>query len=236
MTNIRVIIMKNRKIKLSTLYILLFFVFKTYANVTISGTRVIYDGNKREASILITNHDENRPYLIQSFISINSDGKKAPFIVTPPLFRLDAGRENILRIIRTGGDLPLDRESVFYLNVKAIPSAQDNLQNVLFITVKTRIKLFYRPKEIQGDADESYKLLVFRRLGKQLAVKNSSNYYVTINQLKIGSQIVNLKDQDMIAPQGVAYFNILANSSDLISWNSINSYGGISTEMKKNLP
>lgn len=99
--------------------------------------------------------------------------------------------------------------------------------------VKTRINLFYRPKKIQGDADESYKLLVFHRLGKQLAVKNPSNYYVTINQLKIGSQIVNLKDQDMIATQGVAYFNILANSSDLISWNSINSYGGISTEMKK---
>lgn len=81
MTNIRVIITKNRKIKLYTLYILLFFVFKTYANVTISRTRVIYDGNKREASILITNYDENRTYLIQSFISINSDGKKSHLLL-----------------------------------------------------------------------------------------------------------------------------------------------------------
>ncbi|HGJ5875198.1 MAG TPA: molecular chaperone [Arsenophonus sp.] len=199
----------------------------------ISGTRVIYDGNKREASILVTNNDENRPYLIQSFISTDADGKKAPFIVTPPLFRLDAGRENILRIMRTGGDLPLDRESVFYLNVKAIPSAQDNMQNVLFITVKTRIKLFYRPKDIQGDAEESYKLLTFRRVGKQLEVKNPTNYYVTINQLKMGNQIVNLNDAEMIAPQGAAYFHIPTKSSDLISWSSINSYGGISTEMKK---
>ncbi|MFS1539134.1 MAG: fimbria/pilus periplasmic chaperone [Candidatus Phlomobacter fragariae] len=39
--------------------------------------------------------------------------KKPPFIVIPPLFRLDAGRENILRIMRPGGDLPLDRESFF---------------------------------------------------------------------------------------------------------------------------
>ncbi|WGL98886.1 molecular chaperone [Arsenophonus sp. aPb] len=204
--------------------------------MTISGTRVIYEGNKREASILVTNQDENRPYLIQSFISVDENGKKAPFIVTPPLFRLDGGKENILRIMRTGGDLPLDKESVFYLNVKAIPSAQDNMQNILFITVKTRIKLFYRPEKIQGDAEESYKLLTFRRLGKQLEVKNPSNYYVTINQLKIGNQIVNLNDTDMIAPQEIAYFNISANSSNLISWNSINSYGGISAEMKKNLP
>ena len=227
--------MKNRIIKFSTPYILLFFIFNAYTNVMISGTRVIYDGNKREASILVTNNDENRPYLIQSFISTDADGKKAPFIVTPPLFRLDAGRENILRIMRTGGDLPLDKESVFYLNVKAIPSAQDNMRNVLFITVKTRIKLFYRPKDIQGDAEESYKLLTFRRVGKQLEVKNPTNYYVTINQLKMGNQIVNLNDAEMIAPQGISYFHIPAKSSDLISWNSINSYGGISTEMKKNL-
>ncbi|WP_233458166.1 fimbrial biogenesis chaperone [Arsenophonus endosymbiont of Apis mellifera] len=236
MTNVRVIIMRSRIIKFSILYILLFFIFEAYANVTINGTRVIYEGNKREASILVTNHDENRPYLIQSFISVDANGKKAPFVVTPPLFRLDAGKENILRIMRTGGDLPLDRESIFYLNVKAIPSAQDNMQNTLFITVKTRIKLFYRPEKIQGDAEESYKLLTFRRLGKLLEVKNPSNYYVTINQLKIGNQIVNLNDTDMIAPQEIAYFNISANSSNLISWNSINSYGGISAEMKKNLP
>lgn len=236
MTNVRVRIMRNKIINFSTPYILLFFIFEAYANVTISGTRVIYEGNKREASILVTNQDENRPYLIQSFISVDENGKKAPFIVTPPLFRLDGGKENILRIMRTGGDLPLDKESVFYLNVKAIPSAQDNMQNTLFITVKTRIKLFYRPEKIQGDAEESYKLLTFRRLGKQLEVKNPSNYYVTINQLKIGNQIVNLNDTDMIAPQEIAYFNISANSSNLISWNSINSYGGISAEMKKNLP
>lgn len=228
--------MRNRIINFSTPYILLFFIFEAYANVTISGTRVIYEGNKKEASILVTNHDENRPYLIQSFISVDANGNKAPFIVTPPLFRLDAGKENVLRIMRTGGDLPLDRESVFYLNVKAIPSAQDNMQNILFITVKTRIKLFYRPKDIQGDAEESYKLLTFRRFGKQLEVKNPSNYFVTINQLKIGNQIVNLNNVDMIAPQEIAYFNISSNPSDLISWNSINSYGGISAEMKKNLP
>ncbi|MFS1539135.1 MAG: molecular chaperone [Candidatus Phlomobacter fragariae] len=106
----------------------------------------------------------------------------------------------------------------------------------LFITVKTRIKLFYRPKEIQGDEDESYKLLTFDLLSKQLEIKNPSNYYVTFNQIKIGDQIVNLNGADMIAPQGIAYFNISADSSNLISWNSINSYGGISTEMKKNLP
>lgn len=118
--------MRNRIIKLLIPYILLFFIFEAYANVTINGTRVIYDGNKREASILVTNHDENRPYLIQSFISVDANGKKAPFIVTPPLFRLDSGKENILRIMRTGGDLPLNRESIFYLNVKAILSAPDN--------------------------------------------------------------------------------------------------------------
>lgn len=69
-------------------------------------------------------------------------------MVTPPLFRLGAGQENNLRILRTGGNLPEDRESLYWMNIKSIPSTtekQDNV-NTLQIAVKTRIKLIYRPQ------------------------------------------------------------------------------------------
>ncbi|WP_045960633.1 fimbrial biogenesis chaperone [Xenorhabdus poinarii] len=220
--------------KKTILIFLLFFIFPSWAGVTIGGTRVIYQGNKKETSISVKNSDENRPYLIQSFISTDSKGEKAPFIVTPPLFRLDAGKENILRIVRIGGHLPEDRESVFYLNVKSIPSVQENEQNTLLIAVKTRIKLFYRPEGIEGDSEEAYKTLTFRRIGHQLEVRNPSHYYVTIGQLKVAGQV--LTGTDMIPPQGVAYFVLPSASSGLISWNSINSHGGVSKEVVKNLP
>lgn len=69
---------------------------------------------------------------------------KTPFIITPPLFRLDPGKNNILRIVNTTPGLPQDRESVYWVNVKAIPSKSDDSENknVLQIAVRTRIKLF----------------------------------------------------------------------------------------------
>lgn len=39
------------------------------------------------------------------------------------------------------GDLPVDRESVFWLNVKEIPKKSAE-ENVLQIAVRSRIKLF----------------------------------------------------------------------------------------------
>ncbi|MCW6567186.1 molecular chaperone [Yersinia ruckeri] len=218
---------------ISYIVIILFGIGSANADVIVGGTRVIYNGEKKETSISVMNGSESRPYLIQSFIHSHIKGDKPPFIVTPPLFRLDAEKENTLRIMRTGGSLPTDRESVFYLNVKSIPSVNDNEQNTLVIAVKTRIKLFYRPEGIKGDADEAYKSLTFRQIGNQLEVKNPSNYYVTIGQLKVAGKVI--PGVDMIAPQEIMHYLLPSKNPGWVSWNSINSYGGVSTEITKNL-
>lgn len=74
----------------------------SHAGVIVGGTRIIYDANKNEVSLSVKNPD-NLPYLIQSWIDNSSekDIKKPPFIITPPLFRLNMGQENLLRIIYT---------------------------------------------------------------------------------------------------------------------------------------
>ena len=44
------------------------------------------------------------------------------FVITPPLFAMQGKKENTLRIIdATNNQLPQDRESLFWMNVKAIP-------------------------------------------------------------------------------------------------------------------
>jgi P pilus assembly chaperone PapD len=45
--------------------------------------------------------------------------------------------------------LPQDKESLFWLNIKAIPSASQ-VDNTLQIAIKTRIKLIYRPATMKG--------------------------------------------------------------------------------------
>ncbi|MCL7707702.1 molecular chaperone, partial [Enterobacter kobei] len=83
------------------------------------------------------------------------DTAKAPFMVTPPLFRLAAHQDNTLRVVRTGGTLPEDRESLYWLNIKSIPSAAKiEGVNRLQIAIKTRIKLMYRPASVSGKPED----------------------------------------------------------------------------------
>lgn len=141
------------------------------AGVVIGGTRVIFDGNKKEASIGINNPDKT-PYLIQSWIETPGGGaEKAPFIITPPLYRLNNGQQNVERIVATGA-LPQDKESLFWLNIKAIPSAA-KVDNTLQIAIKTRIKLIYRPAAMKGASpEEQVDKLRWQRVGNKIQVNN----------------------------------------------------------------
>ncbi len=64
------------------------------AGIVMGGTRVIYQEGKREAAISVTNADTHTPYLVQSWVEnyAENDKAKVPFIVTPPLFRLDPSK------------------------------------------------------------------------------------------------------------------------------------------------
>lgn len=95
-----------------------------------------FNGEK-EASISVDNPD-NEPYLIQSWLDNQQSGvDKIAFIITPPLFRLDGHQENMLRIVRVGDDLPKDKESLYWMNIKSIPSTEHTgKSNTLQIAVK----------------------------------------------------------------------------------------------------
>lgn len=196
----------------------------SWAGVVVGGTRVVYDGSKKEASISVSNPEKNTPYLIQSWVEEGT--QKAPFIMTPPLFRLDAGQENVLRIIRTGGQFPDDQESVFWVNVKSIPASEKTDTNQLQISVKTRIKLFYRPAGLSGNAGEAYKSLKFTRSGNQLVVSNPTPYHVSFYNVSVGNKEIN--DAGMVAPKSSLTWTLPAGASGAVSWQAINDYGGVS--------
>ncbi|HAY3963077.1 fimbria/pilus periplasmic chaperone, partial [Escherichia coli] len=56
--------------------------------IVLQRTRVIYDASRKEAALPVANKGAETPYLLQSWVD-NIDGtSRAPFIITPPLFRL----------------------------------------------------------------------------------------------------------------------------------------------------
>ncbi len=87
-------------------------------------TRVIYPANQKQVLLPVTNNDPASVYLIHSVMDRNAgDQKDTQFVITPPLFSM--AKENTLRIINaTNHQLPCDRESLFWVNVKAIPAME----------------------------------------------------------------------------------------------------------------
>lgn len=202
------------------------------AGVIVGGTRVIYDGNKKEASLNVKNPDKYS-YLIQSWVDNESDGKKAPFIITPPLFRLGATEENKLRIIRAGGNLPTDRESMYWMNIKTIPATENQQNaNTLQIAIKTRLKLIYRPQGLSAMSDKTTDQLTWHRSGQQLTVTNPTPYYMNFSILKVGGKVV--KDATYVAPKASTSFTLPAGAAGNISWQLINDFGAAGSEHHAN--
>lgn len=209
------------------------FTASVQAGVIVGGTRIVYNGSAREVSLSVKNADKS-PYLIQAWADDNgADGKvksanKPPFVATPPLFRLDEGTENLIRIIRTGGDFPQDRESVYWMNIKSIPSvARNNDKNVLQISVKTRIKLFYRPDGIQSPTEDDFNKVSFKRSQGKVEVINPTPYYISFYTLKVGGVLLDTTNV-MVPPKASATYNYAGgkSSSDKVAWQFINDYGG----------
>ncbi|WP_025123592.1 MULTISPECIES: molecular chaperone [unclassified Serratia (in: enterobacteria)] len=200
------------------------------AGVVIGGTRLIYDGGKKESSLSVSNPDKV-PYLIQSWVETTGGGaEKAPFMITPPLFRLDGGQENVLRVVRAGGNLPSDKESLYWMNIKSIPSAaKESNQNTLQIAVKTRIKLIYRPQGLKGVPEELAEKLSWHRSGNTLQVSNPTPFYMNFQEIKVAGKEV--KEVTYVAPMSSASFALPAGvSSGSVSWKIISDYGGVGNE------
>jgi P pilus assembly chaperone PapD len=207
-----------------------FWLPQVQAGVNVGSTRVVYQSKEKEANLSISNSGEDGvPYLVQSWVSPfdNRDESADEFIITPPLFRLDAQSQNILRIIATNAqNLPTDKESLFLLNVKAIPAmtAEQRSQNVLQIALKTTIKLFYRPADLKGSLPDAVEKLQWRAEGGKLSVHNPSGFNVVVSELLINNKAG--KDMpEVIKPGSTVSTHIPLKNSDTLELSYINEYG-----------
>lgn len=199
-----------------------------HAGVIINGTRLIYQGGKKESSIGISNPDAT-DYLVQSWA--DSGGKnlaKAPFLITPPLFRLDAKEDNVLRVVRTGGNLPEDRESLFWLNIKAIPSSKRvEGVNTLQIAINTRIKLLYRPESVKGKPEDVADKLEWHREGNDLVVNNPTPFYMNFQSVTLNGHKID--KAGWAVPETQTHITLPAHTGGSnVTWSIITDYGSIS--------
>ncbi|WP_219209317.1 fimbrial biogenesis chaperone [Variovorax boronicumulans] len=214
------------------------------AGVVLGGTRVVFAEKDREASIPMRNTGTS-PYVVQAWIDAGEGHTKTPLLVTPPLSRLDPGAENILRILRVPGDLPADRESVFWLNVKEIPE-KSREENVLQIAVRTRIKLFYRPAKLVGKAEDARSQLTWavgpdaQGQGAVLKIGNPTGYHVTFIAMNVDTNGDRQRvAADMVPPMGQVSYPLPALKTPQavrVDFTTINDYGAETPEDRVEVP
>ncbi|MEQ4676388.1 fimbria/pilus periplasmic chaperone [Providencia vermicola] len=192
--------------KIATAMSLFLLMQSAYAAIALDRTRVIYNENDKSVSMGLTNEHLTSPYLAQAWIENDRDEKvTSPFIVTPPVHRIEANSKSQIKIqsVPAIAQLPKDRESIYYLNVREIPPRSDKA-NVLQIALQTKIKLFYRPaaimiKERMEFIPQENNIKIVKR-GTDYLVKNPSPYFLSITKTKKGNTEVSNFEPVMIAP------------------------------------
>ncbi|EPQ0972086.1 fimbria/pilus periplasmic chaperone [Citrobacter farmeri] len=207
-------------------------VTRAEAGVALGATRVIYPAGQKQVQLAVTNNDDNSTYLLQSWVE-NAEGvKDGRFVVTPPLFAMQGKKENTLRILdATNNQLPQDRESLFWMNVKAIPSMDKSKlsENTLQLAIISRIKLYYRPTGLALSPDQAPEKLTFRRSAGSLTLINPTPYYLTVTELSAGTRTL---ENALVPPMGETRVTLPADAGSDITYKTINDYGALTPRMK----
>lgn len=215
------------------------------AVVSLTGTRLVFDGRFREASIEVTNHDQTSA-LIQAWLAhgrADAEGAEhLPFVVTPHLMHVPAQGRQMLRILYEGVGMPRDRESLLHLYVLQVPKRQEGRQQ-LNIAVRQRINVFYRPEGLPGDPADAVQALAWQwpEQGRSaLGVSNPTPFHVSLHNLSIDG--VALSDELMIEPFSQHRLALPAGvgaASGRLSFIALTDYGGsrpFCAEMRADAP
>lgn len=223
------------------------------ANVVVTGTRVVYKADEKEVTIRLNNQGST-PSLVQMWLdngdaAATPDSVNVPFVISPPLFRLDPGKAQAVRMSYTREPLPRDRESVFWLNVLDVPPRPDKAagENTLQIALRSRLKVFFRPVGLPGDASEAPRQLRWSLARTDTGVfmlkaSNPTPYHVSLGQVSLvsGEKPVETdasRPQMMVAPGDTLTLDIhglkqapTAADHAEVHFTFINDFGATSPE------
>nr|WP_250901726.1 MULTISPECIES: fimbria/pilus periplasmic chaperone [unclassified Dyella] len=153
------------------------------------------------------------PVVVQSWLDTGDprqspEAIRTPFVLMPPIARLDDGHSQILRLVYTGEPLASDKESVFWLNVLEIPpkSGSAGDANVLQFAIRTRIKVFFRPEHLPGSPEDAMRQLSWKMVssgsGYAMEIGNPSPYHVSLAGIELLADGMSLMVGDGMARPG----------------------------------
>ena len=194
------------------------FAHSAIEGVTLGSTRVIYKSTDEMSVVKATNFSEKNYWLLRSWVSNYFDDQKNEcFIVTPPLHRIEPNDEIQLQIKAIREEkIPDDRESLFRLNVLAIPP-----KTFLSTDVKE-----IKPYDIT-------KKLYVHKFNDLVTIKNPTPFFVTLVNISIDGKTIHRDIDEVIKPY--SEINIDARNPKWIEFSTVNDKGGTTPPIKINL-
>ena len=215
---------------------LLSWIAQGNASVVVTGTRVIYPQSSSSVTVRLTN-DGSQPSLVQAWVDDgNSEAppneSPAPFVVTPPVFRMEPNAGQALRLTLTDTDLPKDKESVFWLNVLDIPpKPSKSTSNYVQLAVRTRIKIFLRPEDLNMTVDQAAGRLQWAPGSRgDVIIHNPTPFYFSLNGVSAGTG--NDKKMTAISVMASPFSSVqlaagaARSSAGTVDVSYINDFGG----------
>ncbi|MFV5360369.1 fimbria/pilus periplasmic chaperone [Acinetobacter oleivorans] len=216
-----------------------------HTEIVLHGTRVVYPSNAREITLQLSNNG-TAPSLVQAWIDDGNakstpDEANVPFIITPPISRVEATKGQTLRItaLPNSSQLSQQQESIFWLNVLDIPpkpegkTQQDQStpisNNFLQLAVRSRIKFFYRPIDLKENIEQLSEKVQWKINDQYLVVKNPTPFFLTVTSIFQGTEghKADLLQQGlMVAPFSEDKIKLKNKNVADMSFVYINDYGG----------
>ncbi len=222
----------------------LFLIFAIFSFDAVSGVKPLHTreviGIDREYKVDVVNTSGEK-YLVQAWLEdLKGNVRDIPAVLTPPIFEISEYGSGIIRIMPITNSLPNDRESVFWLNIQEVPRKTKNVTgNQLKIAIRTRIKVFLRPKQFSMKGlQEASANLKWSRIkkddGKQYVVaENDSPYYLSLGRLLVinnGKSEPLSEHHNMVPPFGKQSYPLpstFKGESFTIKHGIINDFGGV---------
>lgn len=217
-----------KKIKVTILSIFTIFPIYGYSAIEINKNRFIFIESQNQEVIEIKNKTDNN-YFIQSWISHYNENNddELPFIITPPLIKIEKDENYSLKIFRLGEIEKKDRETLYRINIKRIPllSNSDGNENLLHISMNSVYNLIYRPISIEKNAKTSYEKIEFlKNKNNELIINNPTPYFITLLKISLNEVLLNNKSKT-IPPFTKHNTRNVIKESGLIKWKTIDQFG-----------
>ncbi|EFA4552979.1 molecular chaperone [Escherichia coli] len=213
-----------------TLILFIFISFGAIASsggITLDVSRVVFDSQNNSQSFTMKNTSSQMVLLIRATANnyYSNDNKDVPFFITPPLNRIEPNSDIQFRINKLDSieRLPKDRESLFAINVLAIPPKKEKTE--VQMALNTKIKLIYRPREINDPLtiEHLQDKLILSKNKSGIRIENPTPYFVTIANFKFNNLNTN-RQPEMIKP--FSDIILRENNINSMSFSIINDFGG----------